>query len=232
MIARKLTIVMAAAFAVLQGTNAGAQAVVVEETTTETTVAADAGEASAYSGKALYFSAGGVLAFENNNSALGTGGVNDSAGVPVSGYGDLSESGGYDLRLGYAFEKWFAAELEWQSMLSFSTDATDVVTGNNMPSVEARMMSLNGRFSPLTGRFQPYALLGMGWVNVQADRQANSIHVSSFGMKFGAGLAFMITERTGVALEAAYILPMSGVIGHGERFDIIPITASVFFRFT
>jgi opacity protein-like surface antigen len=100
-----------------------------------------------------------------------------------------------------------------------------------MPAVEQRMLSLNGKFSPLDGRIQPYAIVGGGWVNAQADRVANTIHQSSFGMRFGVGVSVFITDRSGVALEAAYILPLTGVLAGGDRFDTIPITASLFFRF-
>lgn len=214
MIAKTLTIALAATLAVASASAARAE-----------------DEAKPYAGRAPYVSLGGVYGIENNTSALGTGGVFGPNGLPTSGYGSLSDSGGYDIRGGYNIADMWALEIQWQSLLSFSTNAVDSITLNNMPAVEARMLSFNGRFSPLTGRIQPYLLTGMGWVNVQADRTGNSIHLSSFGMRFGAGVAAYLTERTGIALEAAYILPMSGVAGHGERFDIIPITASVFFRF-
>lgn len=171
-------------------------------------------EAPAFGGKAPYFSVGGVFAIENADIA-----------------GDLSNSGGYDLRLGYDVHEMVAIEAEWQSLTDFDRTATNPVTGATLPDVEARMLSLNARVAPLEGRFQPYALMGMGWVNVQADQVANSLHKSSFGMRFGLGLVTYITERVGFALEAGYILPLSGDLGGGNSFDLIPITGSIFFRF-
>lgn len=206
MIAKPLGLVMAAALVVTAAATAHADE-----------------EARPYSGRAPYASFGGVFAIENNKSSLGSG---------VSEYGELSDSGGYDIRAGYNFEKMFALEIQWQSLVSFKTDAVAPITGNDLPNVEARMLSLNGRVSPLTGRIQPYGLLGMGWVNVQADRTSVSVHESSFGMRFGVGVLGYITERTGVSLEAAYIMPLSGSLGGGDRFALIPITASVFFRFS
>ncbi len=191
--------------------------------TTATAGAAD--EASPFAATAPYVSAGAVYAVEQNDSDL-------RSGITAQpDYGDLKNSGGYDLRLGYGFAKMFAAEVEWQSLVNFNTDALDPVTGNSAPSVEARMLSLNGRISPLTGRFQPYALFGVGWYNVQADRQSVSVHESSFASRFGLGIAAFITERMGVSFEAGYILPMTGVIGGKDRFDLIPMTLSVFFKF-
>jgi opacity protein-like surface antigen len=197
MIAKKLTIVMAAALLTVGAATARAE------------------EEKPYGGKAPYFSVGGVYGIENVD------------GVP----GSLSDSGGYDLRLGYNHHDMFALETEWQSLVNFNRQAENPVTGNDEPSLEARMLSLNGRFMPLSGRVQPYALLGMGWVNVQADRVSVYEHESSFGMRFGLGVAAYLTERIGLALEAAYILPLSGDLGGGNSFDIIPITASIFFRF-
>ncbi|HEY2774562.1 MAG TPA: porin family protein [Candidatus Binatia bacterium] len=185
-------------------------------TTSVAALAAD--EASPYGGKSAYVSAGGVYAIENSDSNITQG--------------SLDNSGGYDLRLGYGFNDWAAAEVEWQAMTHFDTNSHDPATGiENNPSPEARLLSLNGRYSPLTGRFQPYGLIGGGWYNVQADTQRNSLHESSFAMKFGIGLAAYITNRAGVAVEAAYILPLSGTLAGGHSFDVIPLTFSFFFHF-
>jgi opacity protein-like surface antigen len=171
-----------------------------ETTTTETKETPDS----------PYVMAGGVYGIENDSQFSG----------------DLSNSGGYDLRLGYSFKKMFAAELEWQSLVNFKVKHSDV------PTLEARMVSLNGRIAPLSGRIQPYGLFGFGWYNVQADREAVSVHESSFGLRFGIGVLGMITERIGLSLEAAYILPTTGDLGGKHSFDLIPITASFFFRFS
>ena len=45
------------------------------------------------------------------------------------------------------------------------------------------------------------------------DRASVSVHESSFAARFGLGVAAYITERTGVAFEAGYILPMTGLLG-------------------
>lgn len=206
MTAALLTAAAATAFAADDGTTAA-------EVTTVTTVTAD--KPSSFGGTAPYVSAGGVYAIEQDSHFAG----------------DLSNSGGYDLRLGYNFPHMIAAEIEWQSLLNFSRNTLDPVTNNPDPSIEARMLSLNGRISPLDGRFQPYGLAGMGWYNVQADRVSVSLHESSFALKFGVGVLAYFTERLGFALEAAYIIPMTGELGGGDRFDLIPITGSFFFRF-
>jgi len=213
MISSKLSIVMAAALLVAASTTARA----ADETPTPAPAAdeAPAASTSPYGGKSPYVSAGGVYAIQNVD------------GVP----GGVGDSGGYDLRAGYTVHEKVAVEIEWQSLLNFSRNAQDPVTGHDEPSLEARMLSLNGRFAPLSGRIQPYGLMGMGWVNVQADRVSVSTHKSSFGMRFGLGVAAYITERTGVALEAAYILPLTGTLGGGDSFDLVPITLSLFFRF-
>lgn len=172
-------------------------------------------ETPAFGGSAPYVAVGGTYGIQN------AGGIS----------GGLSDSGGYDLRAGYKFDKLFAVEVEWQAFGNFDRNGVDPITGNDEPSLEARMLSLNGRVSPLTGRFQPYGLLGAGWFNVQADQVSAYSHQSSFGMRFGLGLAAYLTERIGVQVEAAYLLPLTGSLGGGDSFDIIPITASLFFRF-
>lgn len=172
-------------------------------------------ETPAFGGASPYASIGGVYGIEN------AGGV----------AGDLSNSGGYDLRAGYNFGNRIAAEIEWQALGNLDRDAIEPVTGNDEPSLEARMLSLNGRFSPLSGRFQPYGLLGAGWLNVQADQVSAYSHESAFAMRFGLGVAAYFTDRLGLAVEAAYILPLTGNLGGGDSFDLIPITASLFFRF-
>ena len=213
MIARKLSIVMASALLVA----ASATARAADEPATEPAAgtAIENPSDNPYGGKAAYVSAGGVYGIQNVD------------GVP----GGVGDSGGYDLRVGYTVHEKAAVEIEWQSLVNFSRNATDPVTGQEESSLEARMLSLNGRFAPLAGRVQPYALMGIGWVNVQSDRTSVDTHKSSFGMRFGLGVAAYITERTGVALEAGYILPLSGTLGGGQSFDLVPITLSVFFRF-
>ncbi len=183
--------------------------------TATTARAAEEAANDPFGGRAPYFSAGGVFAIENDSHFTG----------------GLSNSGGYDIRAGYEVHDMVALELQWQSLVSFSRNSVDSVTGQSDPSVEARMLSLNGRVSPLEGRFQPYGLFGMGWYNVQADRVANNLHESSFAMRFGLGLATFITNNFGFTLEAGYILPLSGNLGGGDRFDIIPITGMFFYRF-
>ena len=178
-------------------------------------VAESPAEASLYGGKAPYVSFGGVYAVQNVD------------GIP----GGVGDSGGYDIRAGYAVHEMASVEIQWQSLVNFSRNYQDPITTQDAPSLEARMLSFNGRFSPLDGRFQPYGLLGMGWFNVQADKSNNDLHKSSFAMRFGLGLAAYITERTGVALEAGYILPLSGTLAGGKSFDLVPITLSVFFKF-
>lgn len=203
MIVRKLTIAVTTALLVF---------------TAGTVHAEDEAVAASYTGNAPYVSLGGVFAFEN---------VSGSA----QGNGNIGNSGGYDLRAGYNLFEMFAAEIQWQSLLNFDRSGFDPVTNSDLSSLEARMLSFNGRFSPLSGRVQPYGLMGLGWVNVRSDRQAVDVSQSAFGMRFALGVAAYLTERTGVALEAAYILPLTGTLGGGDSFDMIPLTASIFFRF-
>jgi opacity protein-like surface antigen len=212
---------LAAVLAAMTGVTAQAAEVIVEEETTAVETTTEA--APEFGGSSPYVSAGAVYAVEMNDSDLDSG---------VNHYGDLDNSGGYDLRLGYNFPRMAAVEIQWQSLVNFDTDGVDPVTLNDLPTVEARMLSVNGRFSPLTGRIQPYLLFGLGWYNVQADRQSVSVHESAFASRFGIGVAAYITQRTGLAFEAGYILPMTGgVISGSDRFDLIPMTLSVFFRF-
>lgn len=203
---RSLQVALAAALLVAHATLALAAGEASADTATET---------PAFGGKSPYIAIGGTYGIQN------VGGVE----------GGLSDSGGYDLRGGYNFGNMLAAEIEWQAFGNFDRNAVDSVTGNDEPSLEARMLSLNGRVSPLSGRFQPYGLLGAGWFNVQADQVSAYSHRSSFGMRFGLGVMAYVTERIGLAVEAAYILPLTGSLGGSDSFDIIPITASVFFRF-
>jgi opacity protein-like surface antigen len=187
---------------------------VTTETTTETTTT-DTAE-TPYGGKgAVHIAIGGVYAFENVD------------GVP----GGVKDGGGYDIRVGYGLCDWAALEIEWQSLVNLERDALHPVTMNEEPDLEARMLSLNGRFSPLRGRIQPYGLIGGGWFNVQADQTGSYSHESSFAMRFGVGVVGFVTQRIGLAVEAAYILPLTGDLGGGESFDLIPITASLFFNF-
>ncbi|MBI5505795.1 MAG: outer membrane beta-barrel protein [Deltaproteobacteria bacterium] len=162
-------------------------------------------EETAFGGKGVYASAGGVYGVEN------------------FGFSGYDGSGGYDLRGGYRIVDMFAAEAEWQHFTKFK----DKPGGTDL---EAYALTVNGRFYPLTGRFQPYALVGLGWFHGQADKVSNTYHAGSVGSRFALGVDVYFTQRLGGAVEAAYVLPLSGSMA-SDDFDVIPITASLFFHF-
>src|SRR5688572_7518131 len=208
MISSKLSFALVAALFVAGAATARAAEDVTPEPTTEAPAPAPAPvEAtetkSEFVARAPYFAGGGVFAIENTDTS------------------SLSNSGGYDIRGGYGLHDNWDIEIQWQSLVSFDLDTVDPITGNKNSDLEARMLSFNGRWSPLLGRFQPYALMGMGWFNVQADRSGNEEHKSSFAMRFGLGLGTFITSRLGLTVEAGYILPLTGDLGGGHSFDLV-----------
>ncbi len=163
-------------------------------------------EETAFGGKGVYASVGGVYGVEN------------------FGFSGYDGSGGYDLRGGYRIADMFAVEGEWQHFTKFSA------SGAAGTDLEAYALTLNGRFYPLTGRFQPYALVGLGWFHGQADKVSNTYHAGAVGSRFALGIDVYFTQRLGGAVEAAYVLPLSGSMA-SDDFDVIPITASLFFHF-
>lgn len=170
------------------------------------TASVRAEEETVFGGKGVYASVGGVYGVEN------------------FGFSGYDGSGGYDLRGGYRIADMFAVEGEWQHFTKFEA------TGAGGVDLEAYALTLNGKFYPLAGRIQPYALVGLGWFHGQADKVSNTYHAGSVGSRFGLGVDVYFTQRLGAAVEAAYLLPLSGSMA-SDDFDVIPITASLFFHF-
>lgn len=169
--------------------------------------AAPAEEPEDFGAAGAYVELGGVYVVEN---------FGDSSNSVGSDYGD---SGGYQLRAGYRINSWVAVEGEWEHDINFQ-DNLEASTYD---------LTVNGKFYPLTSRIQPYALVGMGWINGLNDSTTREDQ-NSLGFRFGLGVDAYITKSIGVALEAGYVLPVSGYLSSND-FDTIPISLSAFYRF-
>lgn len=163
--------------------------------------------AEGYGGPAFYAQLGGVYVAEN---------FGESHNKAGSSYGD---SGGYQIRAGYRISPWVALEGQWEHDISFQdSDEASLYT-----------LTANGKFYPWAARIQPYALIGAGWVNGLNDSSTREDQ-NSLGLRFGLGADAYVTKNIGVAVEAGYVLPVTGYLAR-EDFDTIPISLSAFYRF-
>ncbi|HYC56261.1 MAG TPA: porin family protein [Candidatus Binatia bacterium] len=201
-----------------------------EDVTTEAPAQAPAGPAPAATETVV------ETRFDRTGGYLEVGGIyvvqlfdNDAGivGVPLD---DAGNTGGYEIRAGYRWNKWVAIEGEWEQYLHFKnvpqSNAPDAGRGHNL---DAYNIMANVKFFPIDGRFQPYVIggIGMAKVELEAPSPVDKRDEAGFAARFGAGVDIYITDNIGVAFEVDYILPT----GDAHEFDLLPIGGSIFYRF-
>jgi opacity protein-like surface antigen len=131
---------------------------------------------------------------------------------------EADEAWGYNIRAGRRFNRWAAAEVQFDHPVDKYDDADKVDGfGRLHGDVNAWDLTANGRFYPIEGHFEPYAVVGAGYG--EADLPHDQNH--GFVARFGAGIDFPINSRFGLTTGADYIL------GTGAMSDYDQILVSL-----
>ena len=151
------------------------------------------------------------LPFADARTYFQIGGTNG-----IENFDIAADSGvGFNLRYGKRVAARFAVEAQFDWMTGFDRPA-------GAGSIDLWTLGANTKYYFLTDRVQPFLLLGIGGLFATGN-----LNGSGFMGRFGAGLDVYATERIGISLETAYVLPTVG----STRFDNITISWSLFYRF-
>lgn len=151
-----------------------------------------------------YLGFNGMFAFEDFSGA---------AGSPSP-----DGSWGYDIDAGYRFNEYFALQAGWQQMVGFDDSTGDT---------SIWMVGLDGKFYPFHGIVQPYALVGVGWADVDDERAASKRSSSGLAARFGGGIEFYVHRNWAITTEIGYVLQTSGRDDYGS----IPLSFGILYRF-
>ncbi len=163
-----------------------------------------------YADSGSYVFLGGLTAFENFSNKSGS---------------SLDDSLGFDIRVGYRFIDYFAAEVSGNFNSGFDGKVANE-GGIGIVSSEGGNITVNVRGIYPFGRFEPYALVGIGgmWSNVMTGTgstgsfcadgyggwwcDGNSVagKTGAFISKFGTGADFWVTDNFAISMDAAYLL--------------------------
>lgn len=168
-----------------------------------------------------YIGVGGNFAF-NNFDGLDSDATSSPGGVPIVPRDSIDNSGGFHVRGGYRVHPNVAVELRYERYTRFETDP-----GPGHLSGWALSGNVKGFFT--TGRVQPYAVFGMGYLDMNSPGvdQADEIAGDDFAMRFGLGMDANITENIAMGPEVAYVLP----VGDASDLDLITLGLGLQYKF-
>jgi len=136
---------------------------------------------------------------------------------------DSADNGvGFNIRFGKRVASHFAVESQFDWIGGFGI-TRPAATG----SADIWTIGTNVKAFLLTDRVQPYMLVGMGGIFATGKVGVADVTGNGFMGRFGVGLDVYATERIGISLESAYMLPTSGA----SDFENITISWSLFYRF-
>jgi opacity protein-like surface antigen len=210
------------------------------------------GVAAANDEDAGYSTPGVFLGFSGSVAAL-TSLEDDARAISVSqpiGGVDVDPGIGLHARAGYRFHPRVAADFhfEWVPEIDVSNDRTRRPTGgrtadnpSTIAEVEVKTFTLDTRAYLWTGRIQPYALVGVGLMDVNVNNESALMggrvptvvmdfeddEGMEFAARFGGGLEFYFSERFALALDATYVLPTGDIDG----YDYVSVQWGFLYRF-
>ncbi len=160
-----------------------------------------------------YLGVGGNFAINNFGSV---------ASAPGFTRDSVDNSGGFHVRGGYRVHPNVAVELRYEHFLGFETDP-------GPGRLEGWMLTGNVKGYFTTGRYQPYAVFGMGYLDLNSPGvdQGDAIAGDDFAMRFGLGLDANITENVAMGPEVAYVLP----VGDASDLDMITLALGLQYKF-
>lgn len=118
---------------------------------------------------------------------------------------DFTNSGGFDMRLGYRWHSFLATEVEYEWVDQFKLTHT---TEANAKLDDIWHLTVNQKAFLGTGRFEPYLVLGAGYYRVGSNSEQH-VRISlpgtgNFGMKAGGGIEVFIIDHLALDTEIAY----------------------------
>ena len=165
-----------------------------------------------------------ALPFADARTYFQAGGTNGIETFDLPSSVQADNGLGFNLRFGKRVDPHFAVEAAFDWIGGFGLKEAPL-TG----SVDVWTLGVNVKAYLLTDRVQPFLLLGMGGLFVTGGNTIQNLRDNGSGFmgRFGAGLDVYVTERIGISVESAYVLPT----GRSGNYDNITIGWSLFYRF-
>jgi opacity protein-like surface antigen len=159
-----------------------------------------------------YLGAGAVYALETFSNV----------GMPTS------DSGGFNVRVGYRYPPHVAGELQVESYPQF--DGPD---GNGVDEFLVNGWNVGGnvRGYILKGKFQPFVLMGVNYMDMETtipSGPAAKINKQDdgVGMRFGGGMEIYAFQKVAVTADISYVLGLGEVDG----YDLVAFSLGFIFR--
>lgn len=127
-------------------------------------------------------------------------------------------SSGFFVRTGYRLHPNVAVELRYDNFLEFDL---------NHGSLDGWQLTANAKGYMLTGRWQPFAVIGVGYIDMDQAHNDAVEGGDSAVMRFGLGMDAYITEHVSMGPEVAYVLPF----GDASDFDMVTVGLGLNYRF-
>ena len=161
---------------------------------------------------------------ENNDPArngpiLGLGGlwaIDNFDGIGLA----TDTSGGYNIHVGYRFNKWVATDLHIERYQEFDAPPGEV---------NGWAVGMNARGYALHGPIQPFGLIGMNYLDLETTNSAAANPEKTDdgpALRFGIGLDWYVTPRIVLTTDASYMLGL-GEVGD---YDIAVLSAGFIYR--
>ncbi len=161
---------------------------------------------------------------ENNDPArngpmLGIGGLYaldnfDGIGMATDG------SGGYNINVGYRFNKWVATDLRIERYQEFDAPPGEV---------NGWAVGLNGRGYFMHGPIQPFGMFGMNYLDLETTNNTSLNPKKTDdgpALRFGFGLDWFATTKIVLTTDVSYMLGL----GEVSDYDIVVFSFGFLYR--
>jgi outer membrane protein W len=154
-----------------------------------------------------------------NGPILGVGGlwaIDNFDGIGLA----TDTSGGYNIHLGYRFNRWVATDVHIERYQEFDAPPGEV---------NGWAVGLNARGYAMHGPIQPFALIGMNYLDMETtNNTAPNPKKTDDGpaLRFGIGLDWYVTPRIVLTTDASYLLGL-GEVGD---YDVAVLSAGFTYR--
>jgi opacity protein-like surface antigen len=160
---------------------------------------------------------------------LGIGGNYAIQNFQDHGPGNVGNSAGFHVRGGYRVHPYVAVEALYEYFSEFDNDGRAKFSNlDQTDHYDGWAVTANVKGYMLTGRWQPYALLGLGYVDINGHNVVDkSGPGNGFEMRFGLGMDACITEHVAIGPEVAYVLPFDDA----NNMDLITVALGLRYKF-
>jgi hypothetical protein len=156
------------------------------------------------------------LAYSREGAYVGVGGT--FAAEIFSGIGDQDDGSSIMFRAGYRGYPWLAVEFLGEVLPKF--EGSDRIDND----VNGFAVTINAKFLLPLERFEPFAMVGVGILNIDQDLRNRK---DDFAFRGAVGLDFYLTPSWALYGEAAYLLPTGDV----DDFAYATFGGGILFRF-